>query len=206
MMTALFALLALAALASFSSQVTGNTSQGGTTSLTDRMSIAVMRSGDRTEEVKLLLAEGADVNAMCDKYGKTPLLWAVMGFNPGMVTLLLDNGADIEAKDDNGMTPLMLAIQCSQLEMVRILLAKGADVNIRACYDLLTPLKVAVKFSKSLEIVRLLIGNGADLYAKDKFGRADDIRNVATDVSAAADEEDEIVADHIRQYLCQSIG
>jgi hypothetical protein len=47
------------------------------------------------------------------------------------VKVLLDSGANIEAKDKRGRTPLILAAQHGQVETVRLLLAKGADVNAR---------------------------------------------------------------------------
>jgi ankyrin repeat protein len=47
---------------------------------------------------------------------------------PEIVTLLLERGADIEARDDGGNTPLMVAAeQSSTPAILTLLLEKGAD-------------------------------------------------------------------------------
>ena len=48
------------------------------------------------------------------------------------VELLLDKGADIEAKDRYGQSPLMIAAARFGSEMVELLLEHGADVNVRS--------------------------------------------------------------------------
>ena len=44
-------------------------------------------------------------------------------------SLLLDQGAVIDARDAAGRTPLMIAVTQNRLEIVRLLLARGADPN-----------------------------------------------------------------------------
>ena len=43
--------------------------------------------------------------------------------------LLIAEGADVNAKDDNGRTPLMDAARKGNKEIVELLIAEGADVN-----------------------------------------------------------------------------
>ena len=45
--------------------------------------------------------------------------------------LLLEFGADIEARDDHGDTPLHIAAIRPALEVANVLLASGAEVNAR---------------------------------------------------------------------------
>jgi len=45
--------------------------------------------------------------------------------------LLLDRGADIDARDKEGRTPLHLTAWSGQAEAAKLLLARGADVNAR---------------------------------------------------------------------------
>ena len=45
--------------------------------------------------------------------------------------MLLDYGADINAKDKNGATALMAASEARNAELVKLLLDHGADVNIQ---------------------------------------------------------------------------
>jgi hypothetical protein len=54
--------------------------------------------GGHTDVVKLLAAHRANINAT-DKYGGTPLIWAVHKDQPSMVRLLLTLGADRELRN-----------------------------------------------------------------------------------------------------------
>jgi hypothetical protein len=57
-------------------------------------------------------------------------------------TLLLDQGAAVDARDTQGRTPLLLAVAQNQLAVVRLLLARGADPNA-ADNAGVTPLRLA---------------------------------------------------------------
>jgi ankyrin repeat protein len=98
------------------------------------------------ELVKLLLANGADVNAQSDPVFETvrkgnleigslsPLILAVNTPSPETVRLLLDAGANVNARDVRGMTPLMLAVASDHAneKIVRMLLAKSPAVDVRS--------------------------------------------------------------------------
>jgi hypothetical protein len=56
-------------------------------------------SAGHVDIVRLLVAHGADVNAVSGS-GNTPLMYAC-------VSALLDNGANVEDHNENGHTPLM---------------------------------------------------------------------------------------------------
>ena len=60
------------------------------------------------EIVELLIAEGADVNAM-NGAGQTPLHFAAQEGQKEIVELLIAKGADVNAKTNDGETPLDLA-------------------------------------------------------------------------------------------------
>ncbi|MEC9476508.1 MAG: ankyrin repeat domain-containing protein [Planctomycetota bacterium] len=65
-----------------------------------------------------------------DNSGWTPLMIAASSFSstPEIVSLLLEKGAEIEAKDNDGWTPLMSAAGFSKTpEIVTLLLDAGAD-------------------------------------------------------------------------------
>ncbi len=88
-----------------------------------------VRQGD-AEMIKLLLANGADVN-LADEKAQTALIHACRAEKQDVVILLLDNKADPNSVDSTGMTPLMLATQEDNLELVKILVAKGADTEFK---------------------------------------------------------------------------
>jgi len=45
--------------------------------------------------------------------------------------LLIDKGADVNAKDITGETALMVAAERGHTEIVKLLIGRGADVNAR---------------------------------------------------------------------------
>jgi ankyrin repeat protein len=71
-----------------------------------------------------------------------------------MVKLLLDKGADVNAKGEHGWRPLMEAANRGHSEVTKLLLKKGADVNLKHEYGW-TALKIA-KGKGNKEIVALL--------------------------------------------------
>jgi len=80
------------------------------------------------EMVKLLVNDHADVNAhVHSRWGKTALHLAAQKSDVKMVEFLLENKAEVNARDDNGFTPFMDAIRSAGV--MRLLLAHGADIN-----------------------------------------------------------------------------
>jgi ankyrin repeat protein len=85
----------------------------------------------RTDEVRDLLAEGADVNT-ANTAGKTVLMMAAAFGNARIVDILLAEGADVNAKDKSQSTALIAAAYNGNLHVVKSLLARGADVNVKS--------------------------------------------------------------------------
>ena len=79
------------------------------------------------EWTQRLLDRGAQVN----RKGWTPLHYAASGPEPKVVSLLLDRGAEIEARSPNGTTPLMMAARYGAYDAAERLLARGANVRAR---------------------------------------------------------------------------
>ena len=62
--------------------------------------------------------------------GDTPLLLAALNYvNTDILVLLLNHGANIEAKNRNGFTALIWAAYENHTEAETILLAKGAKID-----------------------------------------------------------------------------
>ncbi len=105
---------------------------------------------------------------LVDKYRNTQLFYAVYKGHLEIVKLLLEKGANVNAKDKYGDTPLLRATKQRHLEIVKLLLDKGADVNEKDKYGD-TPLLSAVEIDH-LEIVKLLLEKGANVNAKNMNG------------------------------------
>lgn len=82
--------------------------------------------------VEILLARGADINKMRD--GKTPLHEAVSSYdNIKTIRTLLDNGADITARDSEGKTALEIAKSRYDKKAVALLKQAEQKTQSRSC-------------------------------------------------------------------------
>ena len=98
--------------------------------------------------VELLLARGADVNAVSLEQSETvkngpvalgsltALMMAAPVAGPEVVKALLDAGANVNAADVRKMTALMLAVATDHADprTVRLLLQRGADIGMPRQY------------------------------------------------------------------------
>lgn len=81
--------------------------------------------------VKMLLELGADPNiASKNSLNVAPLHAAISSKNFGIAKLLLEHGADVNAKQQHDFTPLHGAAHNGDFEMLKLLLAHGADKNL----------------------------------------------------------------------------
>jgi ankyrin repeat protein len=79
---------------------------------------------DQKEIAKLLLAQGADVNAT-DDINRTPLHWAAARGDKELVELLLAGKADVNARDNDQATPLHWAATSGHEEVAELLRKRG---------------------------------------------------------------------------------
>jgi hypothetical protein len=100
---------------------------------------------------------------VCDSHGQTPLLWAVRGGHEAVVQLLLEKGADIEARDHSGQTALLWAAENGHRAVVQLLLEKGADIEARDHSGQTALLWAAENGHEA--VVQLLLEKGADIEA-----------------------------------------
>ncbi|KAL1270179.1 hypothetical protein QQF64_032468, partial [Cirrhinus molitorella] len=63
--------------------------------------------------------------------GRALLHWACDRGHKDLVSLLLQNNADINSQDDEGQTALHYASACEFAEIVELLLKAGADPSIK---------------------------------------------------------------------------
>jgi hypothetical protein len=87
-----------------------------------------------TSSVKRLLSiRNIIVNVKDDESESTPLHWAAMIDHVEIALLLLENGADVNAKSNHGWTPLHYAAeQDNNVDVLHLLVENGADLEAQA--------------------------------------------------------------------------
>ena len=118
-----------------------------------------------------------------------PLFFAIgpslpdLDVSPEVVKLLVEHGANVNARCPNGDSLLLEALATGQEWIAKLLLEHGADINAKDEHGR-TPL-IAIADGASWNYVRaghrskqdivqqarFLLDNGADIYAQDKKGR-----------------------------------
>jgi uncharacterized protein len=83
-----------------------------------------VRAGDE-EVVRELIAAGVDIDEKT--LGNPPIVMAISNKHPGVVQLLIDAGARLEALSSIGWTPLTTAVDFSNKEIIEQLLSAGAE-------------------------------------------------------------------------------
>jgi uncharacterized protein len=85
------------------------------------------------DAARMLLNKGAQVNACSTNASRNMALHAAAaGRAQAIAKLLIDAGADVNARQGGGFTPLHSAAQSGDIEFARLLVEAGADVNVRA--------------------------------------------------------------------------
>uniref|UniRef100_A0A7N8XED9 Poly [ADP-ribose] polymerase n=1 Tax=Mastacembelus armatus TaxID=205130 RepID=A0A7N8XED9_9TELE len=126
---------------------------------TNRELFEACRSGDLERVRKLVTAE--NVNSR-DTAGRksTPLHFAAGFGRKNVVDFLLQNGANVYARDDGGLISLHNACSFGHAEVVRLLLHHGADANARDNWNY-TPLHEAAIKGK-IDVCIVLLQHGAE--------------------------------------------
>jgi ankyrin repeat protein len=129
------------------------------------------------DAVKLLLANGADINLQSRASGRTPLYVTAISKNIDTAKLLMKEGAKTEIADKAGYTPLTAAVIVADPDMVRTLVEGGAVMDVRTAASNLTPLVMAAtnpdpfKHKTYLTIMKYLLGRKADVNFPSLDGR-----------------------------------
>jgi ankyrin repeat protein len=85
-----------------------------------------------------------------------------------LLKTLIDQGADVNAKNKEGETALMVASLEGRLDVAKLLVEKGADVNAKDSVGA-NALHYAA-MGGSLDVIKYLVMKGADAQAKTEYG------------------------------------
>ncbi len=139
--------------------------------------LSAVQGGD-THKISALLSRNPGLIKTKRDDSQTPLILATVDGNKALVEFLINNGADVNEKDNKGWTPLMRAVTvCRSQEgkgmkglagMADLLISKGAALDEHR-EDGLTALMLAA-INGDEDMVRLLIARGADVNAKELWG------------------------------------
>lgn len=114
--------------------------------LDGRTALSVAAEYGNVKMTNFLLSQGASVNirqySLSNHYidgehprlvsGRFPLHWAALKGHSEVVELLLQHGANLNARNSSGRPALQEACMGDDLESVKVLLENGADVNARS--------------------------------------------------------------------------
>lgn len=126
--------------------------------------------------LKLLVAEGADLQ-LRNNFGQSVLHYAAWyDFRPDMLRFLLAQGMDIDIRDNYGNTPFLRAAEDSpSVDLLDFLLQNGADIRARNDNGATALHQLAERSDEeSQALIRFLLekGLGIDfLEARDKWGK-----------------------------------
>jgi ankyrin repeat protein len=151
--------------------------------------LMILSRTSNVEAAKLLISKRANVNAREKWRGQTPLMWAAAENQPAMVKLLIDHGAEVDARStvnewerqvtseprmqarpSGGFTPLLYAARKGCLDCVKHLLKAKADKNLTDP-DGVSPMLLAT-LNFNFDIAALLVKEGANVNKWDTWGRA----------------------------------
>ena len=122
---------------------------------------------DRVACFELLRDAGANLEARTGRHpqGSTVVHYAADSGSPGILSLLIEAGVNVNVANDGGYTPLHWAARgdfCRARESVELLLKAGAAVNVRSETGS-TPFAVALRRGDNRRMWPLFLSAGAEI-------------------------------------------
>jgi hypothetical protein len=119
---------------------------------------------------RLLSIRNINVNVKDDEYGRTPLHFAAMIGHVEIARLLLQNGAEVNARSKYGTTPLHSAAFQGHVDILHLLVENGADLEAQS-NDGERALHCAADYGHLPFIQELISRYHVDINAREKNGR-----------------------------------
>ncbi|XP_060246696.1 ankyrin repeat domain-containing protein 7-like [Meriones unguiculatus] len=123
--------------------------------------------GDWSAVENFITWHGCEVDKE-DRRNRTPLHYASVFNQPGMIRLLIKKSCNVNVQDDEGCTPLIKAVEMNNVKCVSVLLKHGANPHIKDLNGN-TALHYAA-YNGNKAIVSQLLNYNADINAKTKEG------------------------------------
>jgi len=129
--------------------------------------------------VQALIDAGADVNYRDGYLFQTPIMWAAAANQAAVVEVLINNGADMDARSptlelrgirqggvagdfpDGGLTALHHAARENAIDATRVLIDRGANLDVLDPQYDVSPLRMAI-INANLDLAKMLVESGAN--------------------------------------------
>lgn len=121
-----------------------------------------MHDADQFNRILNLMIKHLNVT---DSTGQTPIFYAL--FNRPNLYLLLQKGADVNAKRRNNISVLHLTAESGTAWQANMLLDWRADINAQTDIDLYTPLHLAI-LNHQMPVIQVLLQWNANINIRDK--------------------------------------
>ncbi|MEC4895827.1 MAG: ankyrin repeat domain-containing protein [Oscillatoria sp. PMC 1051.18] len=148
--------------------------------------------------VRFLLDMEAAPNIKEEERGLTPLMNAIEVRNLQLVQLLIEAGANVNARNYQGVTPIIMAIQKSlPLELIKILIGAGADLEAKD-YSGMTVIMHAAYMNDLMPILMAGISKLVNKETLFKSICANNSKNVQKFIEAGLD----LANNKTQEYIC----
>ena len=119
--------------------------------------------------VQSLLQQGVEVNEKSSQEKwENPLSVAAKEQTPEVIELLVNHGAEVNARTSTWMSPLMIAAVNDKIDNCKVLLKFGAETNIRTISGQ-SMIELAI-LNQRTDVVKLLLDHGVDAHALNSQG------------------------------------
>jgi ankyrin repeat protein len=105
-----------------------------------------------------------------DEYGRTSLHYAARDGDEALCRMILAEGGDPNAQDDNGWSPLHFAAQATAPRVAEMLLRAGASHSLRDSFGNTALFRAVFSSRGDGSVISLLRQAGADVFAVNNHG------------------------------------